>query len=178
MRGIRGCSAALREPLRATWSITRAYPRELGQIDAGRLASTGASADRWGMTSAQRLKRLREMIAQLERLPATPERDRMLREVRARLVDVDTGEPPRAFPAADVDSILADSLVARARKPRERRRPRTIQLPQPAKPVVEVAPSVEFEADVVLNFDDSPSFWPDEDDAAPTPAPWTRGLRG
>jgi hypothetical protein len=130
------------------------------------------------MTRQQRLKRLRDMIAQLERLPATPARERMLREVRARIVDVDSGVPPRAFPAADVESILADSLAARARKPAaERRRPRPIPVPEPAKPV-EVAPSVEFEADIVLNFDDSMSFWPDKAEEAPAQAPWTRGLRG
>lgn len=131
------------------------------------------------MTRQQRLKRLRDMIAQLERLPATPERDRMLREVRARIVDVDSGVPPSALPAPDVESILADSLSARTRKPTaERRRPRPLPLPEPPKPV-EVAPSVEFEADIVLNFDDSVSFWPDEEtEAVPAQAPWTRGLRG
>ena len=129
------------------------------------------------MTRQQRLKRLRDMIAQLERLPATPERDRMLREVRTRIVDVDSGVPPSAFPAPDVESILADSLTARARKPTaERRRPRPIPVPEPAKPV-EVAPSVEFEVGVVLNFDDFGSFWPDEAEEAPARA-WTRGLRG
>jgi hypothetical protein len=142
-------------------------------------------------SSEHRLKRLRELIAQLERLPASAERDRMLREVRARVVDVDTGFAPRAFLPSDVDSILASgpgSSIPRkvdAPKPAEDRpRPRPIALPQSSKPV-HVPPNApvrradaEVAADVLLCLDDSTSFWPGEAEAEAAPAPWTRGLRG
>jgi len=42
------------------------------------------------MSSADRLSQLRELIGRLELLPATEERDSVLRKVRARAVDVDT----------------------------------------------------------------------------------------
>jgi hypothetical protein len=44
-----------------------------------------------------RLQRLRELAAQLEQLPASDERERMLAEVRSRAVDLDTGVKPRAM---------------------------------------------------------------------------------
>jgi len=43
-----------------------------------------------------RLKKLRELLAKLERLPESPERERMIREVRTRVVDIDTGEESRS----------------------------------------------------------------------------------
>src|SRR3954469_2484164 len=46
---------------------------------------------------ADRLKRLRTLVAKLERLPASTQREWMLTEARARMVDVETGEVPRAF---------------------------------------------------------------------------------
>lgn len=49
------------------------------------------------MTTQVRLKRLRDLIAQVERTPPSPERDRVLQEIRARAVDVDTGVSPRAM---------------------------------------------------------------------------------
>ena len=49
------------------------------------------------MTTEPRIQRLRDMVAQLERLPASPDRDRLLSEVRSRAVDVDTGVTPRSM---------------------------------------------------------------------------------
>src|SRR5688500_18888467 len=49
------------------------------------------------MGTGRRVKRLREMVDQIERLPASPDRDRLLSEVRSRAVDVDTGVTPRAM---------------------------------------------------------------------------------
>ncbi len=84
------------------------------------------------------------MLKQLERLPASAERDRMLNEVRARVVDVDTGVTPRAILPVDADSMLAaDSGIPaiRAHKTVERRpadeahrRPRLVARPQRAMP--------------------------------------------
>ena len=49
------------------------------------------------MATEPRIQRLRDMVAQLERLPASPDRDRLLSEVRSRAVDVDTGVTPRSM---------------------------------------------------------------------------------
>ena len=65
------------------------------------------------MSSEHRLRRLRELLARIEQLPASSERERMLGEVRARVVDVDTGVTPRAMlpvdpvptPATDPDRV-------------------------------------------------------------------------
>jgi hypothetical protein len=47
----------------------------------------------WG----RRVQRLRDMADEIERLPESPHRDRLLSEVRSRAVDVDTGMTPRAM---------------------------------------------------------------------------------
>ena len=47
--------------------------------------------------AAQRIKRLKDLVDMLERLPASPDRDRVLSEVRSRAVDLDTGVTPRAM---------------------------------------------------------------------------------
>src|SRR5215218_10103554 len=59
-----------------------------------------------------RLKRLRELRDRLERMPASAERDRMLQEVRARVVDVDTGVTPRPMLPADPPPVLDQQPVA------------------------------------------------------------------
>jgi hypothetical protein len=47
--------------------------------------------------AAGRVKRLKDLVELLEQLPASPDRDRVLSEVRSRAVDVDTGVKPRAM---------------------------------------------------------------------------------
>src|SRR4051812_35541869 len=49
------------------------------------------------MFADDRLIRLRALVAELERLPASPKTEWMLAEARARMVDVETGERPRAL---------------------------------------------------------------------------------
>src|SRR5215208_935312 len=49
------------------------------------------------MATGRRVKRLNDMVERIERLPASEARDRLLREVRSRAVDVDTGVTPRAM---------------------------------------------------------------------------------
>ena len=49
------------------------------------------------MATGRRVKRLRELVDQIERLPASEERDRLLSEIRSRAVDVETGTTPRAM---------------------------------------------------------------------------------
>jgi hypothetical protein len=153
-----------------------------GQIDKRTLVPNGSNADTGvvSVRSEHRLKRLRELVVQLEQLPPTAERDRMLREVRARVVDVDTGETPRAFSATDVDPRLA----AKPAPPPKVVAPKPVERPQPLKrvptplrePVRPATP--DFAADVLLSLDDSAVFWPDEAEAEHVTAPWTRGLRG
>ena len=46
------------------------------------------------MNDRDRLEQLRGMLDRLERMPASPDRDWLLGEVRARTVDVETGAPP------------------------------------------------------------------------------------
>ena len=49
------------------------------------------------ITTHARLRRLRDLVAQIEQMPPSPERDRVLDEFRSRAVDVDTGVSPRAM---------------------------------------------------------------------------------
>jgi hypothetical protein len=72
------------------------------------------------MESAERVRRLRDLADRLDRLPATEERDRMLRKVRARAVDLDTGVTRLALTGAarkravPVAIAVAEPEVARA----------------------------------------------------------------
>jgi hypothetical protein len=153
------------------------------------------------VSTEHRLKRLRDLLHELERLPATAERDQMIREVRARVVDVDTGVLPSALLPVYHDSVAAERGSPITPAPRvpaampadERREPRATALPEPAKPA-RVPPSeaaaaageeiaadsptdagdrLRLAADELLSLDDS-SFSQSE----PAAAPWTRGLRG
>jgi hypothetical protein len=72
-------------------------PSEQRGTTNGRRAPSSLSAD-------DRLTRLRSLVAQLERLPASPKTEWMLAQARARLVDVETGETPQALRPLDVGS--------------------------------------------------------------------------
>ena len=126
-----------------------------------------------------RLERLRALVERLERLPESPERDWMLAEARARLVDVETGERPRAMRplAADVPAALHPEP---ARRPAAKRPPAP-NAPEPTAPVP--APWTIADADEtangfpdggLLSLGDEPPDPPD----GPAPARWKRGLRG
>jgi hypothetical protein len=87
--------------------------------------------------AANRIKRLKDLVDRLERLPASPDRDRVLMEVRSRVVDVDTGETPRAMP---VRQPMPEPI---AHKPPTRHRPAAATRRVPCAPAparVEVAP--------------------------------------
>ena len=49
------------------------------------------------MATGRRVKRLRDLVAQIELLPVSPDREHLLSEFRSRVVDVDTGVTPRAM---------------------------------------------------------------------------------
>jgi hypothetical protein len=134
------------------------------------------------------------MLDQLERMPATAERDRMLREVRARAVDVDTGVAPTALPPLFEKPPPASDPPARVRRaPKvvapapaaQASRPRATPRGEPAKPV-QVSPGratpgagdrLTLAADDLLSLGDWSSLPPSEAQTGPVPA-WRRGLRG
>jgi hypothetical protein len=65
--------------------------------------------------SDDRRTRLKRLVARLEQLPASPDRNRMLSEVRSRAVDLDTGVTPRAMLQVDAP------ILGPARPPSRRR---------------------------------------------------------
>jgi len=137
--------------------------------------------------AVERLKRLKDLVDQLERLPASPDRDRVLAEVRSRAVDVDTGVTPRAMLP-----LREPTPPPLAPKPRPARyRPGAItRTPQAARPVQPARPALARAAadDLgVLLWDDRLSL-EDSFELAPLPhaprnpdggvSPWAFGLRG
>jgi hypothetical protein len=124
-------------------------------------------------------------VDHLERLPESPDRDRVLAEVRSRAVDVDTGVTPRAM--LPVREPTPPPVAPKRRPERFRRRAAT---PSPARPVqaarAVAAPAVMEDAGVLLwddrlSMEDSPELAPlphgsiDFDGSVP---PWALGLRG
>jgi hypothetical protein len=86
------------------------------------------------MNDRERLEQLRALVVRLERMPASAERDWVLGEIRARAVDVETGEKPaamRALPGdvAEPAEVPAAPEVPRVKavetvpRPKPRRRP-------------------------------------------------------
>jgi hypothetical protein len=139
--------------------------------------------------AVERLKRLKDLVDQLEQLPASPDRDRVLAEVRSRAVDLDTGVTPRAM--LPVREPTPPPLPS-APKPRpERFRPRPpTYAPSPARPVQPARPAVAHattDQPGVLLWDDRLSL-EDAPELAPLPhamgnpdgsvPPWAFGLRG
>ena len=73
------------------------------------------SMNNFALASARRRTRLQQLVERLEQLPASPERDRMLSEVRSRAVDLDTGVAPRAM-------LTVDAPIFGPRRPPNNRR--------------------------------------------------------
>ena len=135
--------------------------------------------------AVERLKRLKELVDQLEQLPASPDRDRVLAEVRSRAVDVDTGVTPRAMLPVREPTPPPRRRHPSARPERFRPRPTT-----PARPVQPARPAVAHtttDRPGVLLWDDRLSL-EDSPELAPLPhamgnpdgsvQPWAFGLRG
>jgi hypothetical protein len=129
------------------------------------------------MTVDRRIERLRDLVSRVERMPASPERDRVLREIRARTVDLDTGVRPR--PMRPVDPAPP---IRRAGKPRRM----TVPAPEPVQaprttPAVMSPRAPLARTDELLSLEDSPWLWPSaggQEPAGQAVRPWTRGLRG
>src|SRR5688572_11364947 len=87
------------------------------------------------MATGRRVKRLRDLVGQIELLPDSQDRDRLLSEFRSRVVDVDTGVTPRAM------LPLRESAAPVLRRPPERDRTPSItrMAPPPPAPAVELA---------------------------------------
>jgi hypothetical protein len=142
------------------------------------------------MATGRRVKRLREMVDQIERLPVSPDRDRLLSEVRSRAVDVDTGVTPRAIlPLREPEPA---PVLPRPPK-RDRSTSITRMVPPPPAPAVEFARSASA-ADSRYKPQEQPPWLDgrlsleDSVQASPLPEvrgrggrpvpPWTLGLRG
>jgi hypothetical protein len=134
------------------------------------------------MNDRDRLRRMRALRDHLERLPASEQRDRVLREVAGRAVDIESGAPERPLTAEPAPPQSAAPTPERARP--ARRAPATTRRPDARGQ----AGRVRARADAADAFTASVRATPglpeglrlSLDDDAPTPAdrPWTRGLRG
>src|SRR5688500_213077 len=141
------------------------------------------------MATGRRVKRLRDLVAQIELLPASPERERLLSEFRSRVVDVDTGVTPRTMLPLRAS---APAPVPRRPPQRDRAPDMTRMAAPPPAPAVELArpasaasssKNVEepFWLDERLSLEDSlrlsplPLFGDGAKRAVPS---WTLGLRG
>jgi hypothetical protein len=133
--------------------------------------------------AAQRIKRLKDLVDQLEQLPASPDRDRVLSEVRSRAVDLDTGVMPRAM--LPVREPSPPPVLPRLpKRDRASSIARTAARPSPAAALahsrVASAPSTDLEQalclDEHLSLEDSPLPYVrvQGDRAVP---PWAFGLR-
>jgi hypothetical protein len=117
--------------------------------------------------TAERVKRLKDLVEMVMGLPESPERDRLLSEVRSRAVDLDTGVTPRAMLP-----VREPAPAPVAAKPKRR----TVVPPRRAPaPSHDRQPSWDevLGAAGRLSLDDSPSRHD-----GPTARPWTLGLRG
>ena len=132
--------------------------------------------------AADRVKRLKDLIDVIMRLPESPDRDRLLSEVRSRAVDLETGETPRAMLP-----LLEPAPVAVAPRPPKRDAVRPPRAPSPALAPAPPAPALRSTADLdwdkvlsettLLSLDDAPDCWPAPQDDR-SARPWAAGLRG
>jgi len=131
-----------------------------------------------------RLSRLRELVTQLARLPPSESRERALADARARIVDVETGEVPRAMrPVEEAPPPTPRTAPRRRPEPRVAK-PR----PAPARPVPEAAPPASPPVPDAPAPPGEPALgsggllWlEDQADESPEPGDdeaWKRGLRG
>lgn len=130
--------------------------------------------------AAQRIKRLKDLVDLLERLPASPDRDRVLSEVRSRAVDLDTGVTPREMlpvrepsPPPVLPKRDRASSITRVAPP-------TSAPAQPARSRTAVAASTDLDhalcLDERLSLEDSPLPYVRVQGDRTVP-PWAFGLR-
>lgn len=141
------------------------------------------------MATELRVKRLKDMVERIERLPASEARDRLLSEVRSRAVDVDTGVTPRAMLP-----LREPAPPPMVRQPPTRSKTSIIRQVAPQPPTHAVEP-VRRSPTATPGTEPQQSVWLDDrlslEDTlqrAPVPfvrvrgnrtvPPWTFGLRG
>ena len=139
------------------------------------------------MATEPRIQRLRDMVAQLERLPASPDRDRLLSEVRSRAVDVDTGVTPRSMlpmrePKPEPARVLTRPTTRHRAKIAKREAPWTpAPSAGPARRSDAADPTGDLEQWPVLgghlSLEDTPQPHVVVSGNRAVP-PWTLGLRG
>ena len=138
------------------------------------------------MTTERRVARLKEMVARIERLPPSPERDRLLYGLRSRAVDLDTGATPQA-----ISPPPEPARVPHPRKTSKRNTASNAKRTAPPAPAVEHPPhtapgsksrevpsppaSEDFSFEDPLPLEPLPHVLGRGGRAVP---PWTRGLRG
>lgn len=119
-----------------------------------------------------RLERLRETVARLERMPASEERDRLLAEVRSRIVDVDTGFTPQ--PMRVVEPEPPDEPEPPARVPPAKPKPPAVAPAPPPQPAPRPAADDPLETGAArLSLEET-----GEGDDPEDPGAWRKGLRG
>jgi hypothetical protein len=152
-----------------------------GRATTERRARTTLNDREQRMSSVDRVRQLRELVGRLELLPVTEERDSVLRQVRARAVDLDTGVTTRPVTARTRAAAVADpratpSDAASAAPSRARRsRPARRSLSRLGEAVEVCRSSDVLAADLRLCLEEL-----DVPDATASGArgAWTRGLRG
>ena len=135
--------------------------------------------------AAERVERLKGLVDALERLPESEDRDRLLREVRSRAVDLDTGVTPRAMLPMHEPTLApvfpklpkrhSPSSVTITAQP-ERAPAVELRLPASAANLSSDATHAPWASDR-LSLEDSPGF-PPLPNGDPSVRPWTLGLRG
>jgi hypothetical protein len=133
--------------------------------------------------AAERVKRLKDLIDVVMKLPESPERDRLLSEVRSRAVDLDTGVAPREMlPMREPVEVPVAARPPKRRAVMTPAQPRTPS-PAPAQPAPLLGSTVDFDWDralsatPLLSLDDAPECWPSRGDDS-SARPWRLGLRG
>jgi len=131
------------------------------------------------MSDRDRLEQLHGLVARLERMPASEERDAILRKARSRAVDVETGVMPEPAPKPRRKVVVrAPAAVQRPAAPaRVVRPPRAAPAPVSLAPLVIARPPQGGALDLLedgrlLCLDDAP------DAPSGDARPWSAGLRG
>ena len=128
--------------------------------------------------AADRVKRLKDLIDVVMQSPESPDRDRLLSELRSRAVDLDTGVTPREMlPLREPAPVLVAPRQPKRRAvaPPAPPRARTFAPAQPATADLDWDKVLSETA--LLSLDDAPDCWPAQQ-ADRSARPWTAGLRG
>ena len=132
------------------------------------------------MNDRVRLEQVRALRDRLERLPASPQRDRVLEDVRRRAVDIENGMPTAPMRPLDSEDVVR---LPEPPRPKPRARPtRTHQARVAADfrwsgTSVAPTPAASLQEGVRLCLDDDVAVSPELDGRRPA-AQWARGLRG